>query len=360
MAHGELRNRLRELRSLRGWSQNELAERAGLSRTGVSAIEGGRLIPSTAAALALAGALHCGVEDLFQLAAPAPAAPAWAWPGGPHPGRYWQAEVGGRVWLYPVEPSPLGALAHDGVVRGGGLDPHEESDPRETLMIATCDPAVGLLASALRRIAGIRLIVLTRSSNAALALLARGQIHAAGIHLCRPGTSDGNAAVVREQLSGGHSLLRVARWEEGIASAAARRFSSVKSATRADLRWVGREPGSGARQCLDELLDHRRPPRRLASDHRAVAEAIRSGWADAGVCLRLTSEEAGLNFLNVRDESYDLCMPESALKDRRIIALIDAIQSPYYRRLLRDLPGYDCKHTGELRTVKSESSAASS
>lgn len=355
MAQIELKNRLREFRLLRGWSQNELAERAGLSRTGVSAIEGGRLVPSTAAAFALASAFRCRVDDLFHLADAPPTAVAWAWPSAVNPCRYWEAEVAGTVWRYPLEPSQLGTLPHDGVDRGGVLEPHEAGDPRETLVIATCDPAVGLLASALRRIAGIRLIVLTRSSGAALELLARGQIHAAGIHLCRRGVGDGNAAAVKEQLNGAHSLLRVARWDEGITFAPSRRFSSVRSAARARMRWVGREPGSGARQCLDELLDGRRAPRRLASDHRGVAEAVRTGWADAGVCIRLTSEEAGLNFLKVRDECYDLCIPESELGDRRIIALIDAVQSTLYRRLLRDLPGYDATQTGELRGVRSKS-----
>ena len=47
---------------------------------------------------------------------------------------------------------------------------------------------------------------------------------------------------------------------------------------------------------------HRRRPHR-ALDHRGVAEAIRAGWADAGICLRLTSDEANLSFLSVRRES---------------------------------------------------------
>ena len=73
------------------------------------------------------------------------------------------------------------------------------------------------------------------------------------------------------------------------------------AAMRSDLCWIGREVGSGARQCLEELPGSRRVvPRFMASDHRGVAEAVRSGWADAGVCLRLVSEEAGLDFLAIR------------------------------------------------------------
>ena len=63
---------------LRGWSQEELARLSGLSRAGVSAIETGRLIPSAAAALALAAALGCRVEDLFRLHGAEPQQAAWA------------------------------------------------------------------------------------------------------------------------------------------------------------------------------------------------------------------------------------------------------------------------------------------
>jgi len=48
-----------------GWSQAELARRADIPRTSVSAIEGDRLTPSVTAALALARVLECSVEELF-------------------------------------------------------------------------------------------------------------------------------------------------------------------------------------------------------------------------------------------------------------------------------------------------------
>ena len=90
-----IENHLREHRARRGWSQEELARRAGLSRAGISAIETYRLVPSAAAALALAEALECRVEDLFQLRRQAPNDPVWAWPSGRESCRYWAAEVEG-------------------------------------------------------------------------------------------------------------------------------------------------------------------------------------------------------------------------------------------------------------------------
>jgi putative molybdopterin biosynthesis protein len=62
-----LHNRVRARRLERAWSQLDLAEQAGVSRTAVSAIEGNRLIPSVGAALSLARAFRCTVEELFGL-----------------------------------------------------------------------------------------------------------------------------------------------------------------------------------------------------------------------------------------------------------------------------------------------------
>jgi molybdate-binding protein len=103
---------------------------------------------------------------------------------------------------------------------------------------------------------------------------------------------------------------------------------------------------------LDELLHGRQPPRRVALDHRGVAEAIRCGWADAGVCVRLVSEEAGLDFIRVRDEAYDLCLPANFKRDRRLAALVEAVRLTKYRRLLGELPGYDSKDTGHWERVQ--------
>jgi molybdate-binding protein len=126
---------------------------------------------------------------------------------------------------------------------------------------------------------------------------------------------------------------------------------SVRQAVGGSLRWIGRERGSAARHCLDELLDGKRPPRRIATDHRGVAEAVKNGWADAGVCHRLVSEHAGLDFLPVRDEAYDLCIATEMLADPRALALLDVVRSIAYRGNLSALPGYVCRDTGSVEKV---------
>jgi molybdate-binding protein/DNA-binding XRE family transcriptional regulator len=343
-----LKNSVRDRRLARRWSQQDLADQAGIARASVSAIEIERLVPSTAAALALAAALDCRVEDLFQLPEQPRIEPQWAWTSPAVMQRYWQAEVGDRTLLYPHETTELGMIEHDGVASSGSFKQRTASLPA-TLVMASCDPAVALLAAELAREAGIRLLAFSRSSRQALALVKQGLVHIAGLHLS-PADQDGNAAAVRAELGTGYRLARVAQWEEGVATTSDR-SSSIRSLVKSRIRWVGREPGSGARECLDELIGPRAAPRRTARNHRGVVEAVRCGWADAGVCLRLTAEEANLKFLPVREEAYDLCFAEMMAADPRIQALLKVLRSNAYQTMISDLPGYRAKNTGAVMTV---------
>lgn len=59
-------NRLRQLRAVEGWSQAELADRLGVSRQTINALEKGRYDPSLPLAFKLARVFGTRIEDLFQ------------------------------------------------------------------------------------------------------------------------------------------------------------------------------------------------------------------------------------------------------------------------------------------------------
>jgi putative transcriptional regulator len=61
-----VRNRLKDLRSARGWSQGELAERLDVSRQSVNAIETGRYDPSLPLAFRIARLFRLRIEDVFD------------------------------------------------------------------------------------------------------------------------------------------------------------------------------------------------------------------------------------------------------------------------------------------------------
>ena len=60
-----MNNEVRERRSAQGWTQADLAERLGVSRQTVNAIETGKYDPSLPLAFKLAAALDCRIEELF-------------------------------------------------------------------------------------------------------------------------------------------------------------------------------------------------------------------------------------------------------------------------------------------------------
>jgi molybdate-binding protein len=167
------------------------------------------------------------------------------------------------------------------------------------------------------------------------------------MHLASHEARERNVQAARAKLAGGYHLLRVASWQDGVAVALGRSARSVRAIMSSHPRWIAREAGSGARQCMDELLPHRIAARRIARDHAGVAEAIRSGWADAGVCVRLASAEAGLQFLPLREEFYDLCFADASSDDPRVRALVRVLRSPEYRAQIAALPGYTADETGE-------------
>ena len=61
-----MKNRLRVLRAERAWSQAELAERLGVSRQTVNAVETGKYDPSLPLAFRMARLFGLAIEQVFQ------------------------------------------------------------------------------------------------------------------------------------------------------------------------------------------------------------------------------------------------------------------------------------------------------
>jgi len=61
-----MKNLLKDLRGERGWSQAELAEKLGVSRQTVNAIETGKYDPSLPLAFKIAQLFEKKIEDIFS------------------------------------------------------------------------------------------------------------------------------------------------------------------------------------------------------------------------------------------------------------------------------------------------------
>ena len=63
-------NRVRELRSAQGWTQEQLAQAVGASRQSINSIERNRYVPSLELALIFARVFRCPTDEIFTLENP--------------------------------------------------------------------------------------------------------------------------------------------------------------------------------------------------------------------------------------------------------------------------------------------------
>ena len=67
MNERSLQNRIKVYRAMNDWTQEELAQRVGVTRKTINTIENGRFIPSAYLAIKIARAFGTAVEEVFQL-----------------------------------------------------------------------------------------------------------------------------------------------------------------------------------------------------------------------------------------------------------------------------------------------------
>lgn len=107
-------------------------------------------------------------------------------------------------------------------------------------------------------------------------------------------------------------------------------------------RMVNRNPGSGTRLLIDQLLDGAQPPGYLhqAKTHHAVAAAVAQGRADWGMTIDTVARNAGLEFRFLQDEQFDLAIPEARRNRPAVLELCALFDDPAVVGQLRDL-GFD-------------------
>ena len=355
--------RLRLARQARGFSQQQLAGMADVSRQAVSAVESGHSDPSLRVALALAQALGMTVEDLFgpgEAVRPVSAVPVAPLADGQ--ARVALAPVGDQFVALPLTGDtaagmgfiPAGGLAaRTGLARparrpAGKIDVQPIGPPRPTLVVAGCDPALPLLATPLSLLdPPVAFAWWPCGSTEALRLAAAGLVHVAGVHL-RDARGAYNTAA--SNLPGGAEVVGFTAWREGLVTipALAVTVTSLDVVARDQLRLVNREPGAEARRVLDRErerlgLDPAELPgyHTQAAGHLQVASAVAAGLADAGVASEPAARAYGLGFVPLADERFDLVLPGQHLGSREVQGLLKVLSSPWLLAQLASLPGYD-------------------
>jgi putative molybdopterin biosynthesis protein len=254
-------------------------------------------------------------------------------------------------WLFPRQELDLWVLS--GLARPAGM------------IAADPPPIVGgsqddLLEWTLRE-SGSGLASLTEGTARGVERLQRGEVIAAAVHFHSEdaATEDGNIAALRA-MPGLHDavLVGMVRREQGllVSPGNPQQLRSLADVLASGAQIAVRQPGAGAQMLLDVLLAragakkkdlHRLEPPSLTGPD--LAAAIRAGKADCGIATRAAAKSAGLDFVPLLWENFDLMMRQRSYFRPQVQALIGFLSGQRLQQRAADLTGYDAAPAGQIR-----------
>nr|WP_303716007.1 molybdopterin biosynthesis protein [Methanoculleus marisnigri] len=230
--------------------------------------------------------------------------------------------------------------------------PRSEAE-EAVLVTGSHDPALDYLADRVRP-RGVEVHSTHVGSMGGVIALKKQECHAAPMHLLAPDGTYNTHYLERYMPGADLALLCVAERQQGVISRDGLTFDDLPGRT-----FVNRQKGSGTRVLLDHCLAERGidPASipgygREATTHLAVALAVRTGEADAGMGVYSAAKALGLPFVPVATERYELVMHRAMLDDPRIAALVETVSSEAFKQILQDLGGYETDETGVLRELR--------
>jgi putative molybdopterin biosynthesis protein len=226
-------------------------------------------------------------------------------------------------------------------------------------MVASHDEALPRLRALARDQAGLLLDIRFGGSVEALQALAAGHCLLAGFHAVTNAASGAPTALAYRPLlkPGRHKLIGFVRRTQGLMLAPGNplRVAGLHDLARPGLRFVHRGGGAGTRLVLAELLQAAglpMPPGPEEPSHRAVAQAVASGSADAGLGIEAVARAAGLDFVALAEERYFLVTLAEHLEDPQVQALRALLRSPAWAAEVAALPGHAPDAPGEVLSLR--------
>jgi molybdate transport repressor ModE-like protein len=231
--------------------------------------------------------------------------------------------------------------------------------PRQQVrMAASHDLALAALASALPERHGLSLEVSFIGSLLALREFAEGRVDVAGFHVPVGRRPDWDrASIMRGLRARRDRLIRFVDREQGLIlpSGNPMQVRNFHDIAQRRLRFINRQPGSGTRLLIDQMIDHERVDRADVAGygneeftHRAVAATVASGGADAGFGLRAAAAEYRLAFVPLVRERYFLAVRARAVRTAPVERLLEALRGPMFARIARNFAGYRLDAPGSV------------
>ncbi len=259
-------------------------------------------------------------------------------------------KVTGR-WLFPK--AELDQWLAASVTRPAGMA-HPAPPP---VVAGSHDP---LLEWALRE-SGSGLALLALGSEAGFMQFAAGEASAACMHLHDIDNLEADANIDNMKDRGDLQdavLIAFCRREEGFVVAPGNplKIKSIADVLAKRARITMRPKGAGAQLFLLALLhrakaalDQLTAVTPVCQTGPDIAQAIRAGRADTGIATRAVANVAGLDFVPIAWEQFDLVIRQRDYFHAPLQALIRFLASPEFAARARELGGYDLSTSGAVR-----------
>jgi DNA-binding XRE family transcriptional regulator len=334
-------NVLRHRRRQSGLTQAELAARAGVSRQLIAAAEVGQSTPAVDAALRLARVLGTTVEALFS---PSADGVVSALDEPLRPGRPLRVgRVGDQLVAAELPDhgtSGAGWARPDAIIDRTGLRLFEGAGPGG-LVLAGCDPAIGVAEAMLQGLGARSLLALPAATGRALRSLAAGTLHAAVVHGPAGRLPEAPVPVLK---------LHLARWPVGIAHPAGLHPRDLGSLLKAGVQVVQRDGAASSQQAFQRAVAGAglgdAPPGPTASGHIDGARTA----ALLG-CAAVTTEAAAhafeLPFLPLELHTVELWVAERWAAHAAVEALADLLASAAFTERVGQFGGYELAGCGD-------------
>ena len=261
-------------------------------------------------------------------------------------------KVTGR-WLFPK--AELDHWLASSVTRPAGL-----TRPTPAPIVGgSHDP---LLEWALRE-SGCGLATLAVGSEAGLARFSAGETIAAAMHLhaLEDANADANVAAMASRSDMPDAvMIAFCRREQGflLAPGNPRKLASIDDVIAKRARFAMRPQGAGAQLLLLALLHRANTPLdRLAGAGPVcptgpdIAQAIRAGRADTGIATRSVANSAGLDFVSIVWEPFDLAMRQRDYFRPALQTLLKFLRSDGLAARAQEMGGYDLRDAGGVRFI---------
>ncbi len=192
-------------------------------------------------------------------------------------------------------------------------------------------------------------------SMGGLMALKRKEAHLAPIHLLDEETGEYNLSYIRRLFgSGKMALIKGVGRTQGILVKKGNPLGIRGIEDLPGCRYVNRQRGAGTRVLFDYKLkqlgiapEQINGYEREAATHMAVAAAVGSDGADAGMGILSAAKAMDLDFIPVGPEEYDFAVPLEYLELPHIKAFIEILKMDEFHKRLDELGGYTYERAGE-------------